>query len=89
MIPAAHIFTFLDRLKKEINFLSCQKFVESVPLLADLPEQLISKIITHLKIEVYLPNDVIVKAGTPGDSMYFISSGTVMVQTPNGKEVIS
>lgn len=42
-----------------------------------------------MKPEIYLTNDVVVRAGVAGDSMYFISSGSVAVYTINGKEVTS
>lgn len=41
----------------------------------------------NLKFELYLPNDVIIKAGSQGDCMFFLFSGTVVVLTPTGKEV--
>ncbi|RLU15133.1 hypothetical protein DMN91_013020 [Ooceraea biroi] len=44
-------------------------------------------IVKNLKFELYLPNDVIVKAGAQGDCMFFLSSGTVTVLTPTGKEI--
>lgn len=47
------------------------------------------EVISNLKSEVFLPNDIIVKAGTPGDCMYFLETGTVSVLTRNGKEVIA
>lgn len=45
----------------------------------DLPEAVIGKIMTKLQLEIYLPNDVIIEAGTPGDSMYLLTTGTVSV----------
>lgn len=41
----------------------------------------------HLRSEIYLPNDIIIKAGTIGDCMYFISNGTVAISTATGHEV--
>lgn len=37
--------------------------------------------------EVFLPNEIVIKAGTQGNSMYFLFTGTVCVLTPSGKEV--
>lgn len=37
---------------------------------------------------IYLKEDIIYKAGTEGDCMYFIASGTVTLITFSGKEVI-
>lgn len=55
--------------------------------MAELPPHIVSEVISSLKSEVFLPNDIIVKAGTPGDCMYFLETGTVSVLTKNGKEV--
>lgn len=64
-----------------------RKLVSNVFILVNLPHHLVSEILTNMVLEVYLPKDVIVKAGTQGDCMYFLSSGTVTVLTPSGKEV--
>lgn len=61
--------------------------VKKVPILKDLPSSVIGNIVPCLRQEVFLPNDIIVKAGTIGDCMYFIHCGTIAVYTPTGKEV--
>ncbi|KAI4467253.1 i[[h]] channel isoform e [Holotrichia oblita] len=76
-----------DRLQSEIKLHCYTALVESVSILQDLPENLVNLIVSHLKSEIYLPNDIIIKAGTDGDCMYFIASGTVAVSTPTGREV--
>ncbi|XP_071576690.1 potassium/sodium hyperpolarization-activated cyclic nucleotide-gated channel 2-like [Temnothorax nylanderi] len=43
--------------------------------------------VDSLKIVIYLKEDVIYKAGTEGDCMYFIASGTVTLITFSGKEI--
>lgn len=55
--------------------------------MSELPQDIVMEVISHLKSEVFLPNDIIVKAGTPGDCLYFLETGTVSVLTKNGKEV--
>lgn len=62
--------------------------VKKVPILKDLPPIVTAGMVPCLRQEVFLPNDIIVKAGTIGDCMYFIHCGTVAVYTPTGKEVI-
>lgn len=37
--------------------------------------------------EIFMPNDVLVKANSRGDALYFIASGTVAVYNNMGKEV--
>ncbi|KAK9716873.1 Cyclic nucleotide-binding domain [Popillia japonica] len=76
-----------ERLQTEINLHCYTTLVESVSILQDLPDDTVSEIVSHLKSEIYLPNDILVKAGSEGDCMYFIASGTVAVSTPTGREV--
>lgn len=40
-----------------------------------------------MKPVIYLTEDIIYKAGTDSDSMYFIASGTVVLITFSGREV--
>lgn len=77
----------VERLRKEVNLFSCRKLVESVSVMSELPTEVVMEVTSNLKSEVFLPNDIIVKAGTPGDCMYFLATGTVSVSTRNGKEV--
>ncbi|KRT80080.1 cNMP binding protein [Oryctes borbonicus] len=65
----------------------CMNLIKKVPILKDLPPSVNAHIVPSLRQEVFLPNDIIVKAGTTGDCMYFIHCGTVAVYTPTGKEI--
>ncbi|KAJ3655963.1 hypothetical protein Zmor_015070 [Zophobas morio] len=76
-----------EKLKGEINLNVCSKLVQNVSLLAHLPQQLLEQVVLNMKAEIYLANDIIIKAGSVGDCMYFLASGTVGVWTPSGKEV--
>lgn len=82
-----HNLLVLETLRKEISLFSCRKLVENVSIMSELPQDIVTEVISNLKSEVFLPNDIIVKAGTPGDCMYFLETGTVSVLTKNGKEV--
>lgn len=62
--------------------------MERVSFYKYLPEPVVTRITMFLRTEVFLTNDVIIKAGTSGDSMYFIVSGTVAIYSSMGKEVI-
>lgn len=66
---------------------SCRKLVENVAFFKNLPLALIVRIVSSLRSEIFLVNDVIVKANTPGNSMFFIATGTVAVFTNSGREV--
>ncbi|KAG7202744.1 hypothetical protein KM043_009915 [Ampulex compressa] len=76
-----------EQLREEVALQSCRKLVESVPIFRNLPKDVLQSIVKNLKFELYLPNDVIVKAGSQGDCMFFLSAGTVTVLTPTGKEI--
>ncbi|XP_044267528.1 potassium/sodium hyperpolarization-activated cyclic nucleotide-gated channel 1-like [Tribolium madens] len=76
-----------DKLRGEINLNVCSKLVQNVELLTHLPQQTLEQVVANLKAEIYLSNDIIIKAGSVGDCMYFLASGTVGVWTPSGKEV--
>lgn len=66
---------------------SCKNLVENVNFFKNLPMTLLIRIVSCLKSEIFLDNDVIIKANTVGDCMYFISTGTVAVYTKSGREV--
>ncbi|XP_076666394.1 potassium/sodium hyperpolarization-activated cyclic nucleotide-gated channel 4 [Andrena cerasifolii] len=76
-----------EQLREEIALQSSHRLVENVPIFKALPKNILRSIIKNLRFELYLPNDVIVKAGAQGDCMFFLSAGTVAVLTPTGKEI--
>ncbi|XP_033179286.1 potassium/sodium hyperpolarization-activated cyclic nucleotide-gated channel 3-like [Bombus impatiens] len=76
-----------EQLRQEIALQSSHRLVENVTIFKDLPKYVLRSIIKNLKFELYLPNDVIIKAGAYGDCMFFLSAGTVAVLTPTGKEI--
>jgi CRP-like cAMP-binding protein len=77
----------VEKLRKEIKYHDCRRLVNSVNIFEHLPQEILEDILSYLKQEIYLASDVIIKAGTVGDGMYFLSSGTVAVSSPSGKEV--
>lgn len=78
-----------EPLREEIALQSCRRLIENVAIFKNLPRNALQSIVKNLKFELYLPNDIIIKAGSHGDCMFFLSSGTVAVLTPTGKEVSS
>ena len=63
------------------------RLINSVELFKHLPDTVIVQLTNSLHSEIYMTGDEIVKAGTRGEALYFISSGTVAVYTTVGKEV--
>nr|XP_034195548.1 potassium/sodium hyperpolarization-activated cyclic nucleotide-gated channel 2-like isoform X2 [Osmia lignaria] len=81
------IHTLSSHMRNEISMHSCRKLVENVTFFNNLPLSLLSRIVSLLRSEIFLTNDVIVRANQPGDCMYFIGTGTVAIYTNSGKEV--
>ncbi|KAJ8949066.1 hypothetical protein NQ318_016968 [Aromia moschata] len=75
------------RLRKEVKMHLCKSLTESVLIFSYLSPSELFDVVQHLKPEIFLPNDVIIQHGTFGDSMYFLSSGTVAVYSSAGREV--
>lgn len=79
--------TITPQLRQDIILHTCRRFVEKVDFFRDLPLQLLLKIVSCLRSTIFLPNDVIMHGGIAGDTMYFISYGTVAVYTIGGREI--
>ncbi|KAL6254947.1 hypothetical protein P5V15_014289 [Pogonomyrmex californicus] len=75
-----------DHLNQEILFYNTQRLLD-IPIFYNLPRNVFGDLINSLKPVIYLKEDVIYKAGTEGDCMYIISSGTVVLITFSGKEI--
>ncbi|XP_076235072.1 potassium/sodium hyperpolarization-activated cyclic nucleotide-gated channel 1 [Calliopsis andreniformis] len=76
-----------EQLRHDIALQSSHRLVQNVAIFKTLPKNVLRNIVKNLRFELYLPNDVIVKAGAQGDCMFFLSAGTVAVLTPTGKEI--
>ncbi|CAG9828955.1 unnamed protein product [Diabrotica balteata] len=83
------LITFLlsDNLKKDINMGICRYLISNVSIFKELSKDQVSDIVQVLISEIFLPNDAIIQAGTIGEAMYFLASGTVAVYTHSGKEI--
>ncbi|KAJ3644508.1 hypothetical protein Zmor_022233 [Zophobas morio] len=76
-----------ESLQSEIRSHQLRSLIKNVTIFAAIPPEVLEKVFVHLKKEIYLPQDVIIRADVTGDSMFFIDSGTVAVFSPTGKEV--
>ncbi|XP_038221629.1 potassium/sodium hyperpolarization-activated cyclic nucleotide-gated channel 2-like [Zerene cesonia] len=76
-----------DQLRHEIIMHTCNKFIHEVKLLKDLPANQMGELMSYLKPETYLANDLILRAGDIGDCMYFIAYGTVAIYSLKGAEI--
>ena len=77
--------TVLDELnpilRKAMLVHNCEDLLENVPFFADASDDFVETVIENLKFEMYLTDDEIIKEGTFGQKMYFISRGTVKIHS--------
>jgi len=66
-------------LRESIINHNCRELVDAVPFFQKADPEFVSALVTLLKFEVYLYNDEIIREGTIGRKMYFISRGTVRI----------
>ncbi|XP_035723457.1 potassium/sodium hyperpolarization-activated cyclic nucleotide-gated channel 1-like [Vespa mandarinia] len=76
-----------ERLRDEIAMHSCRQLVENVKLFKNIPQDVLKSIVKSLKFELYLQNDIIIRAGTLGNCMFFLSTGTIAILTATGQEI--
>ena len=74
---------------KEIVSFNCRALVASVPFFYGASPDFVSEVVNQLRFEVYQPGDLIVKAGTIGERMYFLQEGVVSVLSESGDLVTS
>ena len=56
-----------------------KNFLKSVPLLAELPQEMITKMGDVLETEKFLAGDYIIRQDTAGDTFYILAEGEVRV----------
>lgn len=61
--------------------------INSVELFKHLPETVVAQLVGTLRSEIFTIGDKVIEAGTRGDSLYFIVSGTLAVYNSTGTEV--
>jgi len=66
-------------LRESIINHNCRDLVDSVPFFQKADPEFVSALVTLLQFEVYLYNDEIIREGTIGRKMFFISRGTVRI----------
>ncbi|XP_018570318.1 potassium/sodium hyperpolarization-activated cyclic nucleotide-gated channel 3-like [Anoplophora glabripennis] len=76
-----------ENLRNEANLHVCKSLIKNVSLFADLNPMQLRKVVDCLVLEIFMPNDTIIHAGTFGDAVYFLFSGTVAVYSHAGKEI--
>lgn len=76
-----------NQLKQEIIVHTCGKLLNHTVIFKDIPQPFLIRVSYLMKMEIYLPNDVVILAGSEAHAMYFILTGMVAVYDKYGKEV--
>ncbi|XP_059054534.1 potassium/sodium hyperpolarization-activated cyclic nucleotide-gated channel 3-like [Achroia grisella] len=76
-----------EQLRNEVTMNTCYKLVNKAALFDGLSATVVGTVLGCLRPEVYLPDDLVVRAGDIGDCMYFIANGTVAVYSLKGVEI--
>ncbi|XP_058446188.1 potassium/sodium hyperpolarization-activated cyclic nucleotide-gated channel 2-like [Malaya genurostris] len=79
--------TLSNSLRNQIVDHNASRFFEQVFVLRDVPRHILLPLVRSMEKEIYLPNDMVIKAGTSTSKVYFIQYGSVAVYTQSGKEI--
>ena len=81
---AADRYPDIDRRPHLDTRMSARELVAGVPLFAGLSEDAQHRIVRRLRPRLTLPEEIIVRRGDRGESMFFIASGAVRIVIPAG-----
>ncbi|XP_058469700.1 potassium/sodium hyperpolarization-activated cyclic nucleotide-gated channel 1 isoform X2 [Solea solea] len=73
--------TVSSALKEQILTVMCSKLLRKVPMFHSLDESFIRAVLCKLEYEVFQAADVVVWEGVPGNRMYFIEHGQVLMES--------
>jgi hypothetical protein len=73
-----------DSLKLDVKLFLRQPLISKVPMFQKASPNLKDDLVNHLNIHVYMPGDIIVYKGDMGDSMFFVSKGSVEILDEEG-----
>lgn len=78
-----------DSLQSEVTLFLRKPLLAQVPLFQEAGDLFHQEVVRYLKIHIYMPGDSIVRQGEPGDSMYFISKGSVKIQDRDDQDSLA
>jgi hypothetical protein len=73
-----------DSLKLDVKLFLRQPLISKVPIFQNASINFRDEMVHYLTIHVYMPGDMVVKKNEHGDSMYFVSKGSVEILDDNG-----
>uniref|UniRef100_A0A8C4EQ57 Hyperpolarization activated cyclic nucleotide-gated potassium channel 5 n=1 Tax=Dicentrarchus labrax TaxID=13489 RepID=A0A8C4EQ57_DICLA len=72
------IFVFIFQ---QILMVMCSRLLRNVPLFQNRDENFINAVLLKLEYEVFLEGDAIIRQNVPGNRMFFIDHGQVLMET--------
>jgi hypothetical protein len=73
-----------DSLKLDVKLFLRQPLISKVPMFQNASNNFRDEMVHYLSIHVFMPGDLVVKKNDPGDSMYFVSRGSVEILDDTG-----
>jgi voltage-gated potassium channel len=74
-------------LRTEVSLFLNRDILQKVPLFHEASDDFIKAIALEMRPIIFMPGDYVIRAGEPGEEMYFISRGTVEVVSQDGEMV--
>ncbi|XP_018314248.1 potassium/sodium hyperpolarization-activated cyclic nucleotide-gated channel 2 [Mycetomoellerius zeteki] len=74
-------------LREKLLLHNYRRLLNDVDLFRNLPEIVVAQFVGAVRSEIFMSNDVLVRAGARGDALYFIACGTVVVYNSAEKEI--
>jgi voltage-gated potassium channel len=87
-LPFGIIASGFGREATRRDFMVSWLLLARVPLFAGLDPAAVGQIITLLHSRMFDAGEVIVRRGTPGDNMFFVVSGEVVVEADHGEVIL-
>lgn len=63
----------------------CSRLLRNVPMFQNRDENFINAVLLKLEYEVFLEGDAIIRQNVPGDRMFFIDHGQVLMETDSNE----
>ncbi|XP_070388427.1 potassium/sodium hyperpolarization-activated cyclic nucleotide-gated channel 1-like isoform X2 [Dermacentor albipictus] len=68
-----------DPLRERVMWHNCRRILRNVPFFARAEPDFLRDLVASMKIEFFIPNEVVAAAGTMGDRLYLLQSGSAHV----------
>jgi hypothetical protein len=76
-------------LQQEVIISLKQKIIKKINAFSDAPENFITEMAHELKMEIFVPDDIVFKEGSRGDKLYFLLKGEMDVVTGETGKLIA